>query len=352
MSESVLPAVKRIIAIGDIHGDYELAVNSLKIAGLIDKDFNWIATPLDTIVVQVGDQVDRCRPNVGENCHQPGITYEDEDSDYKIIKLFTDLDKKARKKGGKVISLLGNHEIMNIQGNMTYVSYEGIKGYEGFAGIADGLEGRKQAFRQGGEIAKELAKTRKSVVIIGSNIFVHAGVLPLLAEKYGENLDNINKLISKWLMGTETSGKINDLLNSENVSPFWTRLYGNIKPNVENDPICKDFLDPVLETYGLNNMIIGHTPQYFTNHKGINSTCSGKLHRIDVSASKAFELWDTQKTKGREAQVFEILNDTELYVIKNDKTKIPVSQNGGQNSTPVERISFRPVQKRYKLVIK
>lgn len=58
---TTLPAVKRIIAIGDIHGDYNLAVRSLRLANLIDEDLNWIADPPNTIVVQVGDQIDSCR---------------------------------------------------------------------------------------------------------------------------------------------------------------------------------------------------------------------------------------------------------------------------------------------------
>ena len=69
-----------------------------------------------THVVQVGDQIDRCRPNGSKTCDNPLTlrSSEDEDSDTKILKLFTDLHEQAVQEGGAVISLLGNHELDDI----------------------------------------------------------------------------------------------------------------------------------------------------------------------------------------------------------------------------------------------
>jgi hypothetical protein len=41
---------------------------------------------------------------------------EDEGSDLKIILFMYELNKKAEKHGGKVISLIGNHELLNVLG--------------------------------------------------------------------------------------------------------------------------------------------------------------------------------------------------------------------------------------------
>lgn len=48
---AVLPAVPRIVAIGDLHGDMEKARRAFRIGGLIDQDDRWIAG--STTAVQV-----------------------------------------------------------------------------------------------------------------------------------------------------------------------------------------------------------------------------------------------------------------------------------------------------------
>lgn len=48
---TVLPAAKRLIAIGDLHGDYAKTLRALKLAGLVDDDLKWSGG--DSVVVQV-----------------------------------------------------------------------------------------------------------------------------------------------------------------------------------------------------------------------------------------------------------------------------------------------------------
>ncbi|ARF09877.1 hypothetical protein Indivirus_4_49, partial [Indivirus ILV1] len=56
----ILPKQERIIAIGDLHGDYNLTLEVLKLANVIDHNNKWIGG--NTYVVQIGDQLDNCRP--------------------------------------------------------------------------------------------------------------------------------------------------------------------------------------------------------------------------------------------------------------------------------------------------
>ena len=118
-----LPPVPRIIAMGDVHGDYDLAIKFFKIAKLIDDKLNWIASPLNTIVVQVGDQIDSCRFQRGYDCNKEK-KFDDLHSDINVLQFFEDMHKKASKYGGAVYSLIGNHELMNAQGIFNYVSYD------------------------------------------------------------------------------------------------------------------------------------------------------------------------------------------------------------------------------------
>jgi hypothetical protein len=334
---TILPKAKRIFVLGDVHGDFEMVIKLLKMAKVINEYNEWIAKP-DTIVVQVGDQVDRCRP-YKYTCDVKEATVDDENSDVKILEFFTELDKKAQLNNGRVISLLGNHEILNSMGIMNYVSYKGrndftdidpITGKE----IITGIKGRKEAFKPGGRLANFMACTRVSCIIIGSNIFVHAGIVPLLIEKYNiqdaKGLGGINTVIRKWLLNQivdkSIKNEMNTLLNDIDTSPFWPRILGYIPPNAKMDHTsCATYLKPVLEKIKIGkigNMIIGHTPQFHTHETGINSACDNKLWRVDIGASKAFEMFDEEAQKhkgviseGRRLQVLKIKDDDKFSII-------------------------------------
>lgn len=322
---SILPAVDRIIAFPDIHGDWEYVIKLCKLAKVINDKLEWIGGK--TIVVQTGDQVDRCRPHGKYACNHPKGTYEDEDSDIKILKFFNELNVQAVKTGGRVISLLGNHEINNVLGNMLYVSYKGLKGFENYHDpenpdkiFSSGEEARVHAFARGNEYAKLLGCTRLSSVIIGSILFVHAGLIPTMIQKLHikkkEDLGDINILISKWLLGKINKDYIKNIILSSN-SLFWTRILGSIPPNTNiEDPMCLKYVSGTLDALNLGDMVIAHTPQSFVNSSGINQTC-GKLWNTDTGSSRAFEVFDKNgaKEKYRKVQCLEILNDKKFNIL-------------------------------------
>lgn len=91
-----------LVAIGDVHGDLDDFVTILQHVGLIDKQNHW--TGGKSTFVQVGDILDR-GPKPRE-----------------VMDLMMTLEKEAEEAGGRVLSLLGNHEIMNIMGDLRYVT--------------------------------------------------------------------------------------------------------------------------------------------------------------------------------------------------------------------------------------
>ena len=93
--------VERIVAIGDLHGDYTNYLATLRAAGLIDKKNKWSGG--ETHLVQTGDIPDR-----GPDTQ-------------KIIEHITKLQKQAKRKGGRVHILIGNHEAMNVACDLRYV---------------------------------------------------------------------------------------------------------------------------------------------------------------------------------------------------------------------------------------
>jgi len=314
---SILPPVKRIIVLGDIHGDWSIMIKMLKLANVIDENLQWIGG--DTVVVQVGDQIDRCR---NLPCNNQNSTKDDEGNDWKILQFFTDLHKLAEVMGGAVYSLMGNHELMNVDGNLNYVSYKGLREFDNYKGIKDGAEARAYAFKPGNEMSEFLACTRQVALIIGSNLFVHGGILPEIAKKY--NVQNINKLMSLYLWDKlNNSSNYNDLLSSSSLSPLWTRMFGHMGQAVYSNDLnitetkekCDSLMNPLKELYKINRLFIGHTPLM---QNGIGNICNGQIWLTDYGSSKAFDKFDNNgRSKSRQPQVLEILNDgQQINIIK------------------------------------
>ncbi len=335
-------APERIIVIGDLHGDWNKTIEILRLSKVIDEkeNPNWIGG--DTIVVQLGDQIDRCRLDKGE-CHLKGSTYKDEASDLKILLFLTKLHKKAQKDGGAVYSILGNHELMNVNGDFRYVSRKNILQFSNLKKnpkkekkisvskikkivsdkdpifsseeedemIKKGNKNRKDLFHPGNSIANFLACTRKMALVIGSNLFAHAGIVPEIANKY--NIENMNQIIALYLFDKlKDPNKYNDLLINSNKSPLWNRLLGNLNKHMDSeyvDELCEEIFDYGLQTkllgnekQRINRTFIGHTPQIY---KGINSTCkNNKIYYVDVGMSDAFNF-----TNSNIIQAAEIIGD-------------------------------------------
>lgn len=328
----ILPARKddeEIFVIGDLHGDYKLATDVLKLANVIDDNNKWIGG--NTYIIQVGDQLDNCRP-FHKKCNDPDNTdissyTDDTPEDIKVFNLFTNLNKQATKVGGAVISLIGNHELMNSSGNLNYVSYKDLKKSGYFIGNKDMINDvkimeniRKNAFKPGGDYAKILACTRLPALIIGSYIFVHAGFINKFIDEMNiRNKEDLYKLsygMRMWLFGIIDKNNVVNIINSKPYSPFWDRILGGIPPNMSSDHHkCAEHLNHVLEIFNVGSMVIGHTPQYFTHKDGINSTCDDKLWRVDFGGSFGFHPFDTQHNKYRKAQILRIRGDNKPEII-------------------------------------
>lgn len=254
------PAVPRVVAIGDVHGDLTATRRALRLAGAIDAEDRWIGDSL--VVVQTGDQLDRG------------------DDEQAILDLFERLRREAAAAGGAFHALLGNHEMMNVAGDLRYVTPGGFADFEGIDGLAlddPSLSGarpyeraRRAAFMPGGPYARILAQ-RNTVVIVGDSVFVHGGVLPEHVRGGLADLERLNADVRRWLAGQLALSEIADSVVSPD-SVVWTRLYAS------DDPTTCARLGQALSRLGAKRMIVGHTVQ----RSGITSGCEGRIWRIDV----------------------------------------------------------------------
>ena len=95
-------ASQRVVAVADVHGAYQEFLGILQRMNLIDANHKWAGG--STIFVQVGDVPDR-----GPETR-------------KALELLMELEREAPAQGGKVIPLLGNHEVMQMMGDLRYTT--------------------------------------------------------------------------------------------------------------------------------------------------------------------------------------------------------------------------------------
>lgn len=309
----------RIIAIGDIHGDYDVFIELLKIAKIIDSKLNWVGK--DTYVIQMGDTLDGKRPDVKLDKEYSNITGEIE-----IIKLILSLDEKAKKHGGRVISMLGNHELYpyyynnDESFNMKYVKNVDLDNYNKLYNIS-----RFKYFTPGsGKGAKIFGETRPLLLQLGKFIFCHGSLnekFLKLCIKHQLNKPNtkyvdiskINKLVSNWLTGK--SKRVPFFINgADDINPLFNRVLSDAKKMNEKE--CTNIVGSILKYFKNGKyLVMGHS-----THKNINTLCNNQVYRTDIAISRAFG--GTIKDKRKKLQVLEILQKN-----NNIKTNIITSKS-------------------------
>jgi hypothetical protein len=302
---SAAKPAQRIVAVGDLHGDFDSWQAIARDAGLVDPAGHWAGGK--TVLVQMGDVTDRWSDSL------------------KIIRSLQQLQKEAPRKGGKVVVLLGNHEAMNLLGDNRYTTpgeYAAFANAQS-AALRDRLyktnraaieaQAKAQnpkltpdqvragwmaqhplgwaehmlAWAPSGELGK-WAAANPAIVKIGRTLFAHGG---LSAEYAKQPLDLVNKRVATAMAAGDDSptSVLNDPLG-----PLWYR--GLIMKDADADaeraaakppmPLItsEQELDAVLAAYGADRVVIGHTPSL----KGIQISANGKLARIDTGISRFY----------------------------------------------------------------
>jgi hypothetical protein len=287
------PAVQRIVAIGDLHGDYGAWTAIAHAAGLIDDQGRWVGKK--TILVQAGDVPDRGPDSA------------------KILRQLMRLQKEAPRRGGQVIALIGNHEAMNMIGDLRYVdpgeyaaladanstamrerafaslSTEVTKQYRAANPAITDAEIRRKwiestplgwvehrlAWRPTGEFGRWVMRN-PAVAMVQGNLFVHGGIS---AEYSKVPIDEINKRVRAALATGELSPT--SIINDP-IGPLWYR--GLVAQDADVRPPPPGELATVLSAYGAKRIVVAHTPVL----SGIKILDDGRLVRIDSGNSRYY----------------------------------------------------------------
>ena len=359
----VLP--DELYVIGDIHGDFYALKQALIMTGCVifeeintteivkqfgseimvldgcdyynEKKIIWNEKKKNCKIVFAGDLIDRCRNIINNYC---STVVHDEDCDYKILKLLLELNKQANKYNSNVVIVLGNHEIMNLEKKLQYVSHKALLNNERLNNINN--------------LVKKNMYNLYGIVRIGNYVICHGGINPIFIKENKQYFDNkkefieyYNNHVRNFLLNPNY--KYNYLITNKD-SPFWDRTNGlnnsalsvldckkifqdnllnirgtplnnqcnnlnnqcnnlnnqcnnlNIKGPI-NNLYVKGYVTNINFTGGnpnnnINNLkiIVAHCPQLINSPKmGINVTNCGnfkdRIWRVDVAMSRAFDTY-------------------------------------------------------------
>jgi calcineurin-like phosphoesterase family protein len=339
------PAAKRLVAIADIHGDLDAFVAILKRAELIDDSQKWSGG--SATLVQVGDMIDR-----GPKSRA-------------VLDFVMALQKDARRTDGRVVVLLGNHEVLNMFGDLRYVmpsdyaSYAGpdaekrrTEAYDDYVRLAGasaksrdewmaahpaGFVEQREAFGPEGTYGKWL-RSLPAVAKVDDSLFLHGGV----SESYASwSVSRLNDrvateikafddarafLVSKKMLvryptleetlaavGTAVGRKVEEVnaltsfanwLTIHENGPLWFRGYARL-PDADAEALA----GKVTQAMGVTRLVMGHT----TEPGSIVQRFGDKVYLIDTGMLRGY-------VDGGQASALEIA-DGHVRAIYPDSTK-------------------------------
>lgn len=290
--------VERVIAISDIHGAYDAFVETLRAAALVDDGLRWTGGRTHLVIVgDIVDRGDRSRP---------------------AMDLLMQLEPQAQAAGGRVHVVLGNHELMNLVGDLRYVSAGEFAAFAaeetpllrntayarhiagarraGSAGrrlsredfddrFPPGFFAHRLAFAASGAYGRWLL-AKPLALRINDTLFVHAGLSEALSSMSLETVNGrlrgemvayvqlleqatlggrLDPTVDFYELAGRTDAKSDATLRGlvrlqrslvhDETSPLWYRGNVGCGPLVEQERLAR-----VLAVFGSRRVVVGHTP--------------------------------------------------------------------------------------------
>lgn len=238
--------VKKRFIVSDIEGNFKAFRELLQAGGIIDTSYQW--TFGNGHLILTGDFVDR-----GNRVNE-------------VLWLIYSLEEQAKAAGGYVHYVLGNHEIMNMNGDLRYVHPQYLKS----AALLN--TGFTDLYGTNSELGRWL-RTKNVMEKIGDILFVHGGVsAPVNMMELSTS--KLNKLVRPHYDDSLMKFKQPELeILYSDLGPFWYRGYymGADRANINT-------IDSTLRHYKVKKIATGHTVIADT----ISALMGGKLINTDV----------------------------------------------------------------------
>ena len=238
---------QKLVAISDIEGEFGAFRKLLQATGVINKNLDWRFGKGHLVLT--GDFFDRGNM----------VT--------EVLWLIYKLEWEAYEAGGQVHFILGNHETMNLQGDLRYV-------HPKYKQSAELMDKQLIDLYSGQTELGQWLRTKNIVEKIGDHLFVHAGI----SQKVNELSLPIEELssLARPFYDRDASNadqKVRILMSQH--GPLWYRGYYMKGP-------VPEVIDQTLQQYGASKIITGHTVVADT----ISTHYDGKLINIDTRHSE------------------------------------------------------------------
>lgn len=257
----------RVVAFADVHGAFDDWTAMLRELGVVDADLNWSGG--NTHLISLGDLIDR-GPRSGA-----------------VVELMMKLQRQAGQAGGAVHLVLGNHEVMVMTGDLSYVSAEGFAEFAGDESAADrealyadyrrfnpdgdeavvrsrferdyppGFLALRKAFSREGELGGWLLQ-QPFILKVNDRVYMHGGIS---GPQAGESIDALNERLS-----TELNGYLQnmDALRAAGVMPWHVSFQdhlGFLNARAEefaaaNPKVKADWFDPLVQVFEAQKALV------------------------------------------------------------------------------------------------
>ena len=320
-----LSTPNRIVAVGDVHGAYERFVKILQAAQLVDNKQKWIGR--GAVLVQTGDVVDRGPEG------------------RRVLELLRRLEGEAERAGGRVLALIGNHEVMSMAGDLRYVSAAEYGTFRNGDStdlrdrVLTALTGRAETSARGsgdkfdrdafrieflaqtplGQIERQLAfgpegeygrwlRAHDTVVKVNGILFIHGGISPTVAALGCEGINDAVRAEMKEL--PVDGARLSTFLATREDGPLWYRGLA-----VESEGTLAGDLTTMLERLQARAIVVGHT---VTANSRITTRFGGRVVQIDTGMlGEAFY-------PGGRASALEIQDGRFVAIYEDGREQLPV----------------------------